>query len=269
VRIKQFLYDWSPPAWDHPALWKDTPRGRALEDPSAAILWIGTDYKGNAGASATIHRTTVEISVEKGRLTDDGFTELAMGFQPVDAEAAARILSTPFGELMYQRRHAVPTEETPLSYWGYLRAGVGEATVLTRLDTEFSSAMRSYRVPRIEGFEADTILVFGDRSVPDETEVIYVPRERLHGVIRLLRTPSGLSSGIPYPPNRYEQQPCTTRIVSIGGHDVYHAFLTEAFGQHEAVWNLDGMTSLLLAQPARVTSSAWFEALLSDSLLPA
>src|SRR5258708_5427454 len=27
IRAKQFLYDWAPPAFDHPSLWRSTPKG--------------------------------------------------------------------------------------------------------------------------------------------------------------------------------------------------------------------------------------------------
>jgi hypothetical protein len=265
LRIKQFLYDWAPPAWDHPSLWQDTPRGFTVGH-TPTVFWIGTDYKGQPAASVTMNRTTIEIALERGTANDKLFADLVGGLQPVVPEIAARIGQTPLGELMYQRRHACSNVETTLSYWNYRRTRPADATVVTRLDPDFAPALRQYRIPPIDGFSPDSLLVFGDRPDPDETETTYVSQDPPYALIRLLRTPSQLVTGIPFPPTRYEKQPCTVRVIDVGGHSVHHAFLTETFGQHEAVWSADKVNNLLLVQPTRATTAEWFLGMLETIL---
>ena len=63
LRVKQFLYDWAPPAFDHPCLWK------SRNEPFAVgknIGWLGMDYRKARGAAVSIDRTTVEASVYEG-----------------------------------------------------------------------------------------------------------------------------------------------------------------------------------------------------------
>ena len=72
-RVKQFLYDWARPAVDHPCLWGSMVRPYALGN--GHVVWLGTDYKKNQAASATIERTSVELSVLEGNLTDEKIVE--------------------------------------------------------------------------------------------------------------------------------------------------------------------------------------------------
>ena len=52
VRIKQYLYDWAPPAFDCPCLWL-SPVVRHFFVGND-VGWLGTDFRGLAGASLNL-----------------------------------------------------------------------------------------------------------------------------------------------------------------------------------------------------------------------
>ena len=74
VRIKQFLYDWAPPAFDCPSLWL-SPSVRPFISQDE-VGWLGVDFRGLRGAAIRLHGTTVEISVLEGAVADDEFAAL-------------------------------------------------------------------------------------------------------------------------------------------------------------------------------------------------
>ena len=70
----------------------------------------------------------------------------------------------------------------------------------------------------------------------------------------MLVSPANQASGIAFRP-RLDLQPCSTEIVRIRGYEVHHAFLTERYGPHEAVWQANGHTFMLLTKPSTDTDS--------------
>lgn len=156
--MKQFLYDWAPPAFDHPCLWKS--HNEPFE-VGKNIGWLGTDYRKAHAAAVSIDRTTIELSTE------------------VD--------------------YVYEADEPPGRY------------------------------------------------------------------LRLLVSPSNQAGGVAYPP-RLDLQPCSTGVLSIHGQDVHHAFLTERYGPHEAVWQANGHNFMLLTKPSTDTDGIWFSGLLEQLL---
>ena len=55
--------------------------------------------------------------------------------------------------------------------------------------------------------------------------------------------------------------------LNIHGRDIQHAFLTERYGPHEAVWQASGQNFMLLTKPSTDTDGTWFRGLL-EQLLP-
>lgn len=50
--IKQFLYDWAPPAYDHPCLWRNDEIATKAESPAPRgqfvgnnVIWFGKNYR--------------------------------------------------------------------------------------------------------------------------------------------------------------------------------------------------------------------------------
>ncbi|WP_417905392.1 hypothetical protein [Candidatus Tisiphia endosymbiont of Micropterix aruncella] len=77
LSLKQFNYDWSPPAYDYPALWKNHTEFSNIDIPEPvphllgnSIFWIGFNYKNKRAASVTRDRTLIEFTVLEGAFTD-------------------------------------------------------------------------------------------------------------------------------------------------------------------------------------------------------
>lgn len=66
--IKQFLYDWAPPAYDYPCLWRNDEIATAAESPAPIgqfvgnnVLWFGKNYRKQEAATIETERTRIEI----------------------------------------------------------------------------------------------------------------------------------------------------------------------------------------------------------------
>jgi len=252
IQVKQFLYDWAPPAWDHPSLTGDTTPFVV----GGHIGWLGRDFRGLDAATVTLDRTTIEISTREGMCPDALFVALCHALRPVSAEARAVILGTPFGRLSYRSRHPDRTPSVPVGYWHHRR---GPSDTQVRIhDRALPGLPGSHIVPPARlGFTLDTVHVFGPRS-PLEVEYLYVDGADRGRTIRILVSPSGKDGGVRFPPVS-EGQPCTVREG-----DVYYAYGHPRYGPHEAVWQQDGLNVMLLAKPAPWTDHYWFERVLAD-----
>lgn len=259
LRVKQFLYDWAPPAFDHPSLWKS--RNEPFE-VGKNIGWLGTDFRKTRGAAVSFDRTTVEVSVCEGTFTDEELQALCRGLCPVDLGATKRILATPFAELCYQNRHQEPVVAVPCGYFAHER--VPSTTELTVFLADGAPAHLSGREtvpPSRYGFGLDSVFVYGSVECPQEVDYLYEKNDPPGCYLRVLVSPSDHPQGIRYPP-KLDLQPCSTEIRQIHGREVYYAFLTTRYGPHEAVWQANGQTFMLLTKPSLETTADWFAELL-------
>ncbi len=81
LRIKQFLYDYAPPAFDHPCLWESE---NIRPFPVGNLLgWLGTDFRQRQAATVSFDRTTVELSVTEGAFKDMELQSICRGLGPV------------------------------------------------------------------------------------------------------------------------------------------------------------------------------------------
>ena len=120
--------------------------------------------------------------------------------------------------------------------------------------------------PPTYGFRLNSAFVYGSQELPQEVDYVYEADEPAARYLRLLVSPSNQAGGIVYPP-RLDLQPCSTEALRVRGHEVHHAFLTERFGPHEAVWQSNGCNFMLLTKPSQDTDAKWFIGLL-EQLLP-
>jgi hypothetical protein len=257
VRVKQFLYDWAPPAWDHPSLTGEV----APFVVGGHIGWLGHDFRGLDAATVTLDRTTIEMSVREGSCPEPALVALCHALRPVSAAARAAILATPFGWLSYRSRHPDRTPSVPVGYWHHRRGPPSTPVrILERPPPDLPGA--HITPPARLGFHLDTVQVFGDLRCPQEVEYLYADAADRGRTIRILVSPAGAEGGVRFPPET-EGQPCT--VVRL--RDVHYAFGDPRYGPHEAVWQQDGLNVMLLAKPAPFTDRYWFTASLS-SLAP-
>lgn len=253
IRVKQFLYDWAPPAWDHPSL-----TGAAVPFVVGGhVGWLGRDFRGSSAATVTLDRTTIELSVRDGECPEELLVALCQTLRPVSADARAAILRTPFGKLAYRSRHEDRTPSVPVGYWRH-RRGPPDMPVRIHERVPLGVPGGNLAPPARLGFLLDTVQVFGGPPGPLEVEYLYADAADPGRTIRLLVSRAGAESPVRFPPT-LEGQPCGVRQG-----DVHHAYGDARYGPHEAVWQADGLNVMLLTKPAPWTDRFWFDRLLTD-----
>jgi hypothetical protein len=259
ARLKQFLYDWAPPAFDHPSLWKcDVRPFLALGE----VGWLGTDYRGRAAASLHLRGTMVELAVLEGELAEADRVRLLEGLVPVDPVAAQRIEVTPLGLLAYAGRHPDRSIAVPVSYWRHRREPGGVPLRVVVLVPGQGKA--DAPLGRL-GYTLDTIFTLGKRDAPRETELVARARAAPGRTLRYLTTRIGDEGAIGWPPV-LDAQPCKSDVVGVRKTDVHVAWADDRFGPWEATWRQGDHVVLLLARPAPDTDRRWFDGVLAAFL---
>ena len=265
VRIKQYLYDWAPPAFDCPCLWL-SPVVRHFF-VSSDVGWLGTDFRGLPGASVSLDRTTTELSVLSGSFSDDELQQICRGLRPVKPEARNQILHTPLATLCYQSRHRELPIAVPVGFWAHQRK---PESVLAHV---FPGATAPPDLPGADiappadyGYELNSVFTYGDIAHPDEADFVYYQSDSPNLYSRVLASLENTKqAGIRYPPV-LDRQPCHSETISIAGKTVYYAFSNEDVGPHEVVYQAHGLNVMLLVKPAQSTNRSWFIGLLSRVL---
>jgi hypothetical protein len=253
LRVKQLLYDWAPPAWDHPSLTGEVTPFVV----GGHIGWVGRDFRGLDAATVTLDRTTVDVSVRDGACPPGILVALLQSLRPVSTEARARILRTPFGRLAYRSRHADRTPAVPVGFWHHRR---GPPNTRVRLyDRPPPGLPGAHIVPPARlGFLLDSVQVYGGAPDPLEVEYLYADAADPGRTIRILVSPASGVGGVRFPPV-LEGQPC---VVEQKG--AYYAYGDPRYGPHEAVFQRDGLNVMLLAKPTPWSDHFWFTAVLSE-----
>ena len=269
VRVKQFLYDWAPPAFDHPSLWRSQPRPQSFR-VGDDIGWTGTDFRERPAAAIQIDRTTVEVAVIRGHLNDEGLRSICRGLEPVSLAARERIIATPLAALCYQARYAEATVEVPTGYWRHQR------NARKLLTTSVAAAAAPDDLPgrRVApksstGYKLDSVFIYRAAESGEVVEADFVYEMPGHPgrYLRILASRTESICGLQYPPTLDEQQ-CNTAIRHETGAEVHHAYL-EDIGPHEALWQQGNENILLLCKPTSWTDREWLKRLLADLTRPA
>ncbi|WP_123536838.1 hypothetical protein [Halosimplex salinum] len=266
LRIKQFLYDWAPPAASVAPLW-------GTEDPTPvaagdAVGFLGTDYKENRGACVQRARTQVEVSVLDGAFDDAELEGLLDGLEPAvdpesgDSEAAA-VRQVPFHRLSYWARYRCEGVGVPHGLWDH-----GVARPYHESVPCSPAALREVEPP---------LLAPGDDSVgrqyaldsavtfPEAEAVEAVYRHEANGSDHLWVTAAAEESslGPEVPPEPAEQPAETRETVRLRDETVHYAALTEDRGAWEAVWTEDGESYAVVAGASRELDGEAFRALVA------
>ncbi|QPV61529.1 hypothetical protein I7X12_12210 [Halosimplex litoreum] len=270
LRIKQFCYDWAPPAASVAPLW-------GTEDPTPvdagdAVGFLGTDYKDNRGACVQRRRTQVEVSVLAGAFDDDELAGLLDGLEPaVDSDSGGRgatpIRQIPFHRLSYWARYRCAAVGVPHGLWAHGIARPYDESVPCS-PVALRDAEPRLLVPSGDGpgaaYALDSAVTFPEH---DAVEAVYrhEGNESDHLWITAAAPESDLGPEVPPEP---ADQPAETReTVDLRGERVHYAALTEAAGAWEAVWTEGGVTYAVVAGASRYLDGAAFRRLV-DGLEP-
>jgi hypothetical protein len=247
--VKQFLYDWAPPAYDYPSLWRDAKRATTAEAPPPRAffignhaLWIGKNYRMQNGATLEKDRTRVEITLENGNFTDNELIYFCHGLEPANPEKAETILRTPFSHLSYQKRHLEKASGVPTGFWKHQRDKSLFSFALDKTAFEPPELIKE----KLEelGYFLNSIFAVGENAQhPVELEFIFEHKDSPGSFIRLL-TPTK------FPPEVGDQE-CLC-------NGLYATSKTFSNGPHEAVFQQNGQNHLILVKPAPWTTQTWF-----------
>ncbi|WP_277553798.1 hypothetical protein [Halobaculum limi] len=239
LRVKQFLYDWAPPAASAAPLWRTPdPTPVPCED---AVGWLGTDYEDRRGACLQRERTQIEASVTEGAFSDEELAALLRGFEPAAPEASRGVREAPFHSLNYWTRYACRPPGVPHGLWDYSGPrpyDESRPVSLSALAGPSPPADVRPLVPTGERFVFDSALAFPDA---DAVECVFRARENGSDHLWLTAAAEGSPLAPDLPPEPADQPAATRERIDCRGADVYYAALDEEYGAWEAMWEEDGV----------------------------
>ncbi len=275
IIIKQFLYDWAPPAYDYPCLWRNAKIATQEESPAPNAvfignnaLWIGKNYRKQNAATIEIERTRIELTINKGTFSDNELVSIAESFTPVDNESAKDILKTSFAQLAYSQRHSASSIDVPVGYWKHHREAaltcysLGPDEAKTYLPNHLQTFIKALET---RNYSLNSGFGFGSNKTQlREIELIFEHQKASGSLIRILYRPTLNANQILVPPALGDQE-CHSKTFSIKDTTFYYATSAKfAFGSHEIVFNKDSLNCMLLIKPAPWTTMDWVMELLNS-----
>jgi hypothetical protein len=266
LRIKQFCYDWAPPAASVAPLWgTEAPTPVEAGD---AVGFLGTDYKDNRGACVQRARTQVEVSVLEGAFDDAELAGLLDGLRPaVDSSSGVDepnpVRQVPFHRLSYWARYRCEAVGVPHGLWTHGIARPYDASVPCS-PVALRDAEPRLLVPSGDGpgaaYALDSAVTFPEH---DAVEAVY--RHESNGSDHLWITAATPESdlGPAVPPEPADQPAETRETVDLRGERVHYAALTEESGAWETVWTEGGVTYAVVAGASRHLDGAAFRRLVA------
>ncbi len=273
--IKQFLYDWAPPAYDYPCLWRNNEIATAAESPAPIgqfvnnnVLWFGKNYRKQEAATIEIERTRIEMTFLKGTFSHQEIVLFCKNLLPVDIEIAKHLLKIPFSELSYSCRHEEPVVSVPVGYWTHSRAEELMQYALTKeyIPTKFLQATQPLNISlKNRNYILNGGFGFGkNKDHLEEVEFIFEHKESSGSFIRVLCAQTDSAFSISVPPTISDQE-CTNKTLTINKNTFYYATSKNfAFGSHEVVCKNNSFNFMIIIKPAPWTSFEWVLDLLTS-----
>jgi hypothetical protein len=255
LRVKQFLYDWTFPALDHPCLWGSAARPMPIHDRD--VVWFGTDYQRLRAASARLSRTTVELAVLDGEFSDEEIHELYASLRPADPQAALAVHRTPFAELSYwARRDDAVILNVPVGLWSFHRNR--DHTSRWLADVEAEPVVKGLGLPLAIGeFRLDSTGHFVDAEGREETEIVYAGGPDRGREVRIIAQRPGRGS-LHVPAEAEPGQPGHRSVRQRLGAEVQLAWVDERYGAMQAVFTANGLDLCVLSTSGVGMDVEWF-----------
>lgn len=259
-RLKQFLYDWAPPAASIAPLW-GTPDPAPFECRDA-VGWLGTDYKDQRGACVQLERTQIELSVSDGEFDDEELCSIFQGLTPTDTDTGRTVRSVPFHRLNYWVRYQCRPPGVPHGLWRHApQRPYDRSRVLSPAGLETDLPVAPL-VPTTDRYLFDSAVLFPHSNA---IECVYRNRENCsdHLWITAATAESPLA---PSPPLDTADQPAETRRrIELRETDAHYAALTAEYGAWEALWVEDDVHYAVFAGASRFLDETAFQTVV-DSL---
>lgn len=266
IAVKQFLYDWAPPAYDYPCLWLNTEKFSAADilAPRSLlvanrVLWIGKNYRGQNAATIDLERTRIEITFDGITLTNAELISIVQGLKSCDEKLREQILNTSFVDLSYYARNKKNASEVPLSYWKHTREATFYGIALS-LDDEKNN---NWLLPHIndalksEGYYLNGIFgINAPENLIIEKEYLFEHHQHPGVFIHILATPNSSIRPIKYPPTIGDQI-CEHKFIKGFKNEIYMAHSRQQYGNYELIWKTQDMSFLVIIRAAPWISYDW------------
>lgn len=280
LSIKQFLYDWAPPAYDHPCLWRNAEISSLENTPIPRpylignnYLWFGLDYRRKPSATINILRTQIEITTLKGEFSDQEIIEIVKSMVPVDDQTKELLLKTSFAELMFDVRYQLPVIEVPTSYFKHTRNATFRcypraATPSLVADPSLFPGHWLMNA-EIKDYRLNSMFLFGaDFKHIQEAEYLFESLIEPGSYIRFLVTANNSKHSIQYPP-QLDDQVCHSEVYSLRNTEpLYHAWSrTNENGSHSLVLKIKDEIINCIVKPAPWTNIKWVRELCQNIIM--
>jgi hypothetical protein len=265
--IKEFNYDWAPPAYDCPSLWKNHEEFAAEDTPEPQphliendVLWIGFNYRNQRAASIIKERTTIEMV---GDFSDQELVHIARGLTALDKNQRERILSKSFAELSYGYPKAVEAVNVTISFWKFPVADsqIKLQTAFMKDNIPTEAIVGHLPLPSNSGYKLDSVFAyhFGESPSADSRyNFVYEHEEHKGSTIQLQHVHKNSPAACAFPPLPDQTQKFKIALEKVGGVDCYYAYRSENYGPHELIFQRGNFRYLMLVKPASWTSKEWF-----------
>lgn len=266
LSIKQFLYDWAPPAYDYPSLWLNTAKfsATAILAPAPVligerVLWVGKNYRGQNAATIDLARTRIEITFGNFNVEQETLIKIIEGLKPCNEVLQKQILQTPFAMLSYYYRYQKKASNVPLSFWRHLRNATCQAVALVPKQKINHDDLPSdlENILKVKGYNLNSIFeIRTSEQEVSEKEYLF-EHEKVSGVfIHVLATANHSAHPIAFPP-QIGDQVCVHKKFPHKGKDIYLATVDEKYGNVELVFKDEKRIYLMIIRAAAWVTKAW------------
>ena len=276
LSIKEFNYDWAPPAYDCPSLWKNHEEFIEEDTPEPQpylvgndVLWIGVNYRNQRAASIIKERTTIEMVVMEGGLSDQELIQIAVGLVPLNMSQWNGILSKDFAQMSYGYPKAIKAVNVPISFWTFpvedSQIKFQTAFTLSNIPDEVASA--HLPLPIDSGYKLNSVFTYhaGDPlSEKSKCNFVYEYEGKKGSTIQLQHVHKDSPAACAFPPVPDATQKFKIKLEKVCGVNCYYAYRSESYGPHELVFQIGDFNYLMLVKPASWTSREWFFNLLGN-----
>jgi hypothetical protein len=225
LRLKQFLYDWAPPAAGIAPLWDDAAATGFTCGPG--VGWLGTDYRNAFGACLQRERTQLELSTLDGVFSAGELQDILAGLRFADETAASGLRATGLHDLNYWIRYRMRPYQVPYGLWKYPHRRPYDENARSA-----ASAVVAHPLLAV-----DSAVEFFDDSGTFEAETTYHLTGVGVGQAWAVRTRSEGHRAVPLPPEA-ESHPALVRrsVDGLRAGRTWVACLSAEYGPWEALW---------------------------------
>lgn len=235
LRLKQFLYDWAPPAASTAPLW-NSPHLTPVPGQNA-IAWLGTDYLQRPGGCIQLMRTQIEISVMEGEFSEDELGRLLVQLTPAAWESSRAVRGAAFHRLNYWVRYQLRGVQVPYGLWGYHHPRHYDQSQAVSLDELVAKPPLRLLLPVDSPYVFDSaVIIAGEQPFHHEIELIYRHQENMSDHLWMTAIDQNSELTLPIPPEPETHRAAVRQAQGLRNTTVWYAALSEQYGAWEAFW---------------------------------